>query len=399
MATALIMPKLGLSMKTGNVAKWLVKEGDTVKKGAEVLEVMTEKITNKVEATADGILLKIVAPKGSNIPVSGLLAVIGEQGEDISEILKSAGSAAAEASPAKGGAGTPTASRGRTAVSGDVKISPIARKLAEENGIDVGLLEGTGPGGRITKEDVEKAIEEGVPCGSSDQRPALEVLPYEGMRRAIGDNMANSWAVAPKVTHQVSVDVSALIALRRTLNADRSDKEKISFTDLLVKAVAKALKVKPKINVTLDGDQIRVLEDINVGVAVALTDGLIVPVVKNADQKPLDEVSKEIKAFAKQARKNKIEPDKMVGGSFTVTNVGLYGSVDYFTPIINQPESAILGIGRTVEKPVVVDGQIVIRPMMGLSLAFDHRVIDGAPAAEFLAVLLDLIQKPHKIFI
>jgi len=388
MATVISMPKMGLSMKTGTVGKWLKNEGDAVKKGEAVVEVMTEKITNKVEAPADGILLKIVAPKGTKLPVGALMGVIGEPGEDISAILAAPPSAAAEGSATPGS---------QTAAGQKVKISPAARKLAEENGIDYTRITGTGPEGRITKEDVEKTIAEGV--SAADDRPTLEVIPYEGMRRAIGDNMAHSWSIAPKVTHHVSVDISNLLALRKTLNNGVKDKDKISITDLLVKAVARALEMKPNINVTLDGDAIKVLQDINIGVAVALDDGLIVPVVRNANKKSLAEVSKEVRDLAKRARKNKLNPDEMGGGTFTITNVGAYGSVDWFTPIINQPESAILGVGRTVDKPVVVDGQIVVRPMMGLSLSFDHRVIDGAPAAEFLAVLLGLIEQPYKILI
>jgi len=385
MAAQITMPKLGLSMKTGTVAKWLKNEGDSVKKGEPVVEIMTEKITNTVEAPEDGVLLKIVAAKGAKLPIGALLGVIGSEGEDITNLLAGATAGTAAAVPAAPAAGE------------RVKISPAARKLAEENGIDYRRIKGTGPEGRITREDVERAIAEGVP--SADDRPALEVIPYEGMRRAIGDNMANSWAVAPKVTHHTSVDMSGMLALRKSINNGVKDKDEVSITDLLVKAVARALEMKPKLNATLDGEEIKVLKDINIGVAVALPDGLIVPVVRNANQKSLYQVSKEIKDLAKRARKNKLEPDEMTGGTFTITNLGAYGSVDWFTPIINQPESAILGVGRTVEKPVVVDGQIVIRPMMGLSLAFDHRVIDGAPAAEFLKVLIDLIENPHKIFI
>lgn len=385
MATAIKMPKMGLTMKTGTVAKWLKNEGDRVKKGEPVVEIMTEKITNTVEAPVDGVLLKIVAPKGAKLPIEAVLAVIGEEGEDISALLAEA--------PA-GTAATPSVA---PAAGERFKISPAARKLAEEHGIDYTRIKGTGPEGRITREDVERAIAEGV--RPADERPTLEVIPYEGMRRAIGENMAHSWTVAPKVTHHTSVDMSAMLALRKNINNGVKEKEKVSITDLLVKAVARALESKPRMNVTLDGEEIRVLKDINIGVAVALPDGLVVPVIRNVNQKSLYQVSKEIKDLAKRARRNKLQPDELTGGTFTITNLGAYGSVDWFTPIINQPESAILGVGRTVEKPVVRDGQIVIRPMMGLSLAFDHRVIDGAPAAEFLKVLVDLIENPHKIFI
>ncbi|HEX3012140.1 MAG TPA: dihydrolipoamide acetyltransferase family protein [Syntrophomonadaceae bacterium] len=342
MATALVMPKMGLSMKTGTVGKWLVNEGDTVKKGDPVAEVMTDKITNKVEATADGVLLKIVAQKGSKLPVLGLMAVIGETGEDISEVLASAPTAEAPKAKAAGAA---------------------------------------------------------APAGGGDERETLEVRPYEGMRKAIGDNMINSWTTAAKVTHMVDVDMSGMMALRKSINEGADDKNKVSVTALLIKAIARAIEIKPSINAILDGEEIKVLKEINIGMAVALDDGLIVPPIRNANTKKLDEVNKEVKDLAKRGRKNKLSPDEMVGSTFTITNVGAYNSVDHFTPIINQPELAILGIGRTVQKPVVVNGEIVIRPMMGLSLSFDHRVIDGAPAAEWLGVLINLIEHPHKIFI
>ncbi len=385
MASQITMPKLGLSMKTAKVVKWLKKEGDAVKKGDALLEVMTEKITNKVEAPADGLLLKIVADKGADLPIGALLGVIGQADEDISAILAAA--------PA-GGAGEkkPAAVSG-----GKVKISPAARKLAEENGLEITRIIGTGPEGRITKEDVEKAIDEG--SALADDRPALEVIPYEGMRNAIGENMARSWATCARVTQHVSVDISGLLALRKSINADLKEKEKISVTALLTKAIARAIEINPIVNSTLDGEVIKVLKDINIGMAIALDDGLIVPVIKNADQKKLIDINAEIADLAKRARRNKLNPDEMGGASFTISNLGAYGSVDAFTPIINLPESAILGVGRTVEKPVAVNGEIVIRPMMGLSLSIDHRIIDGAPAAQWLKVLIDLIETPHKIFV
>ncbi|MEN6461417.1 MAG: 2-oxo acid dehydrogenase subunit E2, partial [Syntrophomonas sp.] len=207
------------------------------------------------------------------------------------------------------------------------------------------------------------------------------------------------WTTCAKVTENVSVDMSAMLALRKSINASLSDKERVSVTTLLVKAVAKALTLRTNINATLDGEEIKLLKDINLGVAVALDDGLIVPVVRNADTKSVYDVNAEIKDLAKRGKKNKLDPDELSGSSFTITNVGMYNSVDSFTPIINLPDTGILGVCRTVERPVAVNGQVVIRPMMGLSFSFDHRVIDGAPAAEFLAVIIDLIENPTKIFI
>ena len=385
MATEVTMPKMGLSMKTGTMGKWLKKEGDVVKKREAIVEIMTDKITNKVEATDDGVLLKIVAQKGEKIPVGGLLAVIGEAGEDISAIL-----AAAPAAAAGGESGAPAAGAA-------VKVSPAARKLAEANGLEIKRIKGSGPQGRVTKEDVEKAMEAGTAV--ADTRPTDEIIPYEGMRKAIGENMAKSWVTNAKVTENVSVDMSGILSLRKKLNAGAKDKDKISVTALLTKAVVRAIEIKKYMNATLDGDEIKILTDINIGMAVAVPDGLIVPVIRNADKKKLKEINSDINDLAKRGRKNKLEPDEMSGGTFTITNLGGYGSVDAFTPIINTPESAILGICRTVERPVAVNGEVVIRPMMGLSLSFDHRITDGAPAAEFLKVLIDLIENPHKIFI
>lgn len=386
MATPIIMPKLGLSMKTGTLGKWLKKEGDSVKKGEALVEVMTDKITNKVESPADGILLKIISAKGVKLPVGGLMGVLGEAGEDISAVLAAGPAPSADAAP------TATAAAG-----GKVKISPAARKLAEDNGVDYTRISGTGPEGRITREDVEKAIEEGI--GSADDRPTLKVAPYEGMRKAIGENMLASWTSNAKVTQHVSVDMSGILALRKTINEGAKDKDKISVTALLTKAVARAIEINPIVNITLDGDEVKTLQDINIGMAVAVPDGLIVPVIKNASGKKLAQVNMEINDLAKRGRKNKLDPDEMSGATFTITNLGGYGSVDWFTPIINPPESAILGIGRTIDKPVAVKGEVVVRPMMGISLSFDHRIIDGAPAAEWLAVLIQLIENPQKIFI
>ena len=386
MATAIAMPKLGLSMKTGTVGKWLKNEGDKVKKGEALVEVKTDKITNKVESPAEGTLIKIISAKGAKLPVGGLMGVIGEAGEDISAVLAAVPADAAGAAP-----------KAAAAPGEKVKISPAARKLADDNGIDYARISGTGPEGRITKEDVEKAIENGV--GSADDRPTTKVTPYEGMRRAVGENMIASWNNNAKVTQHVSVDMSGMLALRKMINEGAKDKDKISVTALLTKAVARAIEINPIVNITLDGEEVKTLKDINIGMAVAVPDGLIVPVIMNANEKKLAEVNAEINDLAKRGRKNKIGPDEMTGGTFTITNLGGYGSVDWFTPIINPPESAILGVGRTIDKPTVVNGEVVVRPMMGLSLSFDHRIIDGAPAAEWLAVLIKLIENPQKIFI
>ncbi len=384
MAVEITMPKMGLTMVIGKVGRWLKNEGDAIIKGDAILEIMTEKITNILEAPATGTLLKIAAAEGTEFPVGGVLGYIGAAGEII-----------AGKEPV-----APAGERER------IKITPAARKLAEEMKVDLSKLVGTGPSGRITREDIEKAVEPSVLAGPSIQtaedRPAASVggaaftgTPYNGIRRVIGEHMAKSWGLAPKVNYHVRVDISALNAMRKAINKDRE--EKISLTDILVKAVAKALRMRPHINISLVGDEIRTYQEINIGVATSLENGLVVPVVKNADLKTLSQVSREAKDLAKRAKAGQLSLAEMQGGTFTITNVGVYNSVDWFTPIINQPESAILGIGRTVETPVALDGQVVIRPVLGISLSFDHRVIDGAPAAEFLAVLLRLIEQPVAI--
>ncbi|MCR4441511.1 MAG: dihydrolipoamide acetyltransferase family protein [Peptococcaceae bacterium] len=373
------MPKMGLTMTTGTVVKWHKKEGDPVKKGEEILDISTEKITNTVEAPADGVLIKIIAPEGTELPIGGLLGLIGSPGEKAGEEISG---------------GIKEAGGGER-----IKITPAAAKLAREMGVDCTLLAGTGPGGRITREDVEKAAAQvrsvQAPSEGGDKKPVSgEFIPYTGMRKAIGDNMSRSWATAPKVTHHVSVDVSRLLELRKMINEDLDEMSRVSITDLLIKIAAKALEMKPSINVSLEGGSIKLFKDINIGVAVALENGLVVPVVKNAGKKSLLQVSAKVRELAQKARENRLSLEEMSGGTFTITNLGAYGSVDFFTPIINQPESAILGVGRVVQAPAVIEGQVVPRPMMGLSLAFDHRVIDGAPAAEFLAVLIKMIERP-----
>lgn len=407
MAIEVRMPKMGLTMTTGTVAKWLKKEGDAVNKGEELLEVATEKITNTIEAPADGILLRIAAPEETELPIGGLLGYIGQAGEKIELAGVSQQLEKAEQAPEREVYQESPATR--SAGAGErVKITPAAAKLAKEMGMDYTRIAGTGPGGRITREDVENAAAQSqVPAAPAEKpvcketadpggAPLYDLIPYSGMRKAIGDNMSRSWAAAARVTHHATVDISKLLEFRKMINEDMDSEGKVSITDLLIKITARALEARPDINVTLDGSNIKIMKDINIGVAVALEKGLVVPVVKNANKQSLFQVSAAVRDLARKARENRLGMAEMSGGTFTITNLGAYGSVDFFTPIINQPESAILGIGRTVETPVAIEGQILVRPMMGLSLAFDHRVIDGAPAAEFLAVLIKLLEKPAK---
>ena len=303
MATVVAMPKLGLTMKHGTLVKWMVDEGAVVKAGAEVAEIMTEKITSTVETTTDGTVLKIVVAKGVKVPVGTALAYVGEPGEDISGLLAQDGGAASEA-VAERAAPAATAPRGREQVApadgSRVPVSPRARSLAAEKGVDLSAVVGTGPGGRVTKQDILDAAERGV--GAQPARPVRRQIEYAGMRRMIGEHMATSWAVAPTVTHHVRADASALLRFREALNRGRPERARISVTAVLTKAVAAALERHPGLNATLEGDTISVWEDINIGVAMALPEGLIVPVIRNAETKGFTQIAAEIADYAQASQ-------------------------------------------------------------------------------------------------
>ncbi len=412
MAVKVIMPKLGLTMMTGTVVQWYKKEGDAVRKGEDLLDISTEKITNTIECPADGILLKILAPEETELSVGALLAYVGAAGECLDTLnacSNEGNSVTAHVIPLKTNCEekiTPVVPQEKVRIA----ITPVAKTLAKELNINYEFIVGTGPRGRITREDVEKyavrvtgeqeKVVQQPTAAAFVASPTYEIIPYTGMRKNIGENMSRSWNLAPKITEHVSVDVSNLVELRLKINKDSKEGEiKVTVTDLLVKLVACALQLRPNINVSLADNNIKVNKDINIGVAVALDSGLTVPVIKNANKKNIFKVSQELKELANKAQTGKLSMDEISGGTFTISNLGVYGSVDFFTPIINQPESAILGVGRIIDTPVAVAGQIVIRPMMGLSLSFDHRVIDGAPAAEFLKELINFIDKPLRVIL
>jgi pyruvate/2-oxoglutarate dehydrogenase complex dihydrolipoamide acyltransferase (E2) component len=285
-----------------------------------------------------------------------------------------------------------------------IRISPLARKLAEEHGIDVATVAGTGPGGRIVREDVERAIAEKAQApaaGAYEGKTVKTTIPLKGMRKVIAEHMQRSLAVAAQLTMMGEIDVSEVTKLRQTLLEQEQDAGvRVTYTDIIVVAIARALQDHPVMNSSLIEDEIVVWEDVNVGVAVALDEGLegglIVPVIRNADQKSLQEISLEAGALVAKARAGKLLPDDVSGGTFTLTNLGAVGGGWGFgTPIINQPQSAILGAGSISDRPVVRDGQIVVRPIMTYSLTFDHRIIDGAAAARFMARVTQLLEDPH----
>ncbi|SFH59104.1 pyruvate dehydrogenase E2 component (dihydrolipoamide acetyltransferase) [Tindallia magadiensis] len=391
MAVKIVMPKLGLTMKEGTVSKWLKQEGESVKKGEPLFEVSTDKINNEIESPGDGVLRKIVVPAEAKVPVSALLGILAEEDEDISAIETEAPAAPQKNSEKPAAAAKTVAAKTATRSPDEkIRVSPVAKKLAEEKGIPLENIEGTGPKGRITKEDVENyqppAMDE-----VQEKDEDVQGVPLEGLREVIAERLQESWQQAPHVTITREVDVSALKALKDKIKNDRN--QKVSFTDLLAVLTTKALQKHPDLNAQFADGLLYRHKGVHLGIAVALDNGLMVPVVKNADRKSISELHDEIGELAQKAKFNRLEADELSGATFTITNLGMEG-VDAFTPIINPPECAILGVGRMVDKPVFVGDELLRRSMMWLSLSFDHRIVDGQAAAKFMTTLNQSIEEP-----
>jgi pyruvate dehydrogenase E2 component (dihydrolipoamide acetyltransferase) len=362
MATDVLMPRLSLEMKEGTVGKWYKKEGDTVEKGEPLVEVVSEKATYDLEAPATGVLRRIVIEAGEDVPVNTVLAVIASSDELVPDITH------------KGVVSTDEEQEKK------VFASPAAKRLAKEHGVDLSRLRGTGPEGRIDEQDVRTLIEK----QSEDTRQVKEIIPLTSYRKTSAERLTTSFRTAPHSTVIMEVDVTEAAELREQL--------KVSYTAMIVKAVAGSLKEVPLINSTLQGDYVKVYENVNVGVAVSTERGLVVPVVHGADKKTLKEIDAKIVELTEKARDAKLSKEDLEGGTFTITNLGMFG-VDFFIPIINPPEAAILAVGRMAQKVVPIDSKIEIRSVMMLSLAYDHRIVDGAPAAQFLRSVKDKIEK------
>ena len=436
MAVNVTMPKWGLTMKQGKLSKWFKKEGDPVQKGEALFEVETEKITNKVEALASGILFQIVVPIGAVVPVGTILAVIAEPGEQperiegtqMGEVVEGEAPAAGATAPAEPEKpkkeafvlATPAARRlakelevDLTAVEGtgpggrvteaDVtryhkegppppRITPLAEEMARQAGIDIRTISGTGEGGKITKDDVARAIQA---KGQVKEAEAVRAIPFAGMRRAVADNMYASLQGTAQLTAFTEVDVTEMVRFRDQVREEyRNDENvRISFNDIIILATSRVLKRFPIMNSTLVGDEILLHPTVNMGLAVALDEGLIVPVLRDADRKGLVQIAREARELARKAREGSLTVDEVTGGTFTITNVSMF-EVDGFTPILKPPETGILGVGRVKQKPAVHDGEICIRSLMFLSLTFDHRVVDGAPANDFLQTVARYLQNP-----
>lgn len=401
------MPRLSDTMEEGTVATWLKKVGDAVEEGDILAEIETDKATMEFESFQSGTLLEIGLKEGESAKVDALLAIIGPAGTDVSGVAanfstsvpdekKEAPKAEAkkETTP---GASAKASEPAPTPVteSGRVYVSPLAKKLAEEKGINLTRIQGSGENGRIIKRDIENyepsasaaSVGKFVPTGQED----FDEIPNSQMRKAIAKALTNSKFSAPHYYLNVEFDMENAIAFRKQFNSIPDTK--ISYNDMIVKACALALKQHSQVNSQWFADKMRLNNHVHIGVAVAVPDGLVVPVVKFANEQSLPQIGAEVKELAGKARNKKLTPQEMEGSTFTVSNLGMFG-IDTFTSIINQPNSAILSVGNIVEKPVVKDGQIVVGNTMKLSLACDHRTVDGATGALFLQTLKGYIENP-----
>ena len=423
MATKVIMPKQGLQMTEGTIQRWLVPEGGTVKRGEPLFEMETDKLVISIDAECDGTLLKIVRGEGESVPITETIAVIGEPGEDIASLL-SAGAQCAPAVSTHSGdrrlfatprakmhaaeQGIPLESIRASGPDGliidrDVcsarsdldkeRATPLARKIAQRQNVNLENVHGTGSHGKITKSDVLAAAVPAASAAPSTEEPAddVQILPYTGMRRIIGEKMVRSLQTQAQLCHTVSVDMSNAVSLRE---AFKKQGKKVSYNDIVLFAVSRALPEVPIMNSRLTERGIEVPNYVNLGVAIAVENGLIVPVIPHAEKRRLEEISAMVKDFAERAKTNRLQPDEYRGGTFTVSSLGMFG-IETFTAILNTPESGILAVGAIEKRPVVREDSIVIRPMMNLTLTFDHRVMDGVPAAQFLRRVRTLLEEPY----
>jgi len=365
MVSKVVMPRLSLTMKEGTVGKWYKKEGEIVEKGEALVEVVSEKAAYDLEAPVSGVLRKIIVSEGSDVPVDTILAFVGASDELLPE------------------AETGVTTHPSEKLEERLLASPAAKRLARERGIDLSLVKGTGPEGRISEEDVERFAKE-----SSATAPRIKkTIPLSGLRKTSAERLSMSFRTAPHSTIMMDVDISKARMLHENL--------RVAYTAIIAKASAKALAEDSVINSTLHENEIRIYEDVNIGIATNTEGGLIVPVVRNADVKSLEEVDKAIKELLEKARNGRLVKEEITGGTFTITNLGMF-DVDCFTPIINPPEAAILGVGRAADRPIALEGRIEVRPIVTLSLSYDHRIVDGAPAAKFLRKVKEHLENPEQ---
>lgn len=419
MEEVVLMPRLSDTMTDGVIAGWNKNVGDTVKKGDVLAEIETDKATMELESYKNGTLLYVGAKKGEKIAVNDLLCIIGEKGKvDVDAVVAAAkgGGASIPASsqpseskePAQEPAKKEEAAQASSSSSqnGRIKVSPLAKKLAAEKGIDLKGVSGSGDGGRITKQDVDNykpAARQETPAASKGSAPvapagqvSFDEVPVSQMRKVIAKRLAESKFTAPHFYLTMAIDMDKAVESRAKMN--ETSKVKISFNDFVLKACAMALKQHPAVNSSWLGDKIRTNHHINIGVAVAVEDGLLVPVVRFADTKSLSQIGIEVKEYAQKAKDKKLQPSDWEGNTFTISNLGMFG-IDEFTAIINPPDACILAVGGISQVPVVKNGAIVPGNVMKVTLSCDHRVVDGATGAAFLQTLKSLLEEPLRMLI
>lgn len=412
MATKVVMEALSPTMEEGRLVEWKKAEGDKVAAGDVLAEVETDKAVMELVARADGVLLKQVVAEGATVPVAEVVGWIGQPGEEVpggggAAPAAPAAAPKAEAAPAAAAAAaapaTPAAPEPAAAATpapgGDarVKASPVARRMAAEKGIDLASISGSGPEGRIIKRDVESAQpgQRAASAAPAAIGTAFTDVPLSQMRKVIARRLAQSIGPIPTFYLTAEVDMERAAEARDALVAANPD-GKFSFNDVIIRAAAAALRKHPWVNAWWQEDHIRQWQEVHIGVAVAIEDGLITPVIRHADRKSLREISAEVRELAGRARAKKLQPDEYTGATFTISNLGMFG-IDDFTAIINPPEVAILAVGRIEPKAVVVDGNVVVRRRMRVTLSCDHRVVDGATGAEFLKTLVGMLENPLAI--
>jgi pyruvate dehydrogenase E2 component (dihydrolipoamide acetyltransferase) len=391
-----MMPKLGMVMKEGLVILWHVREGDGIEAGKPLLEIESDKVTTEIGAPASGVVKKIIVAEEEIVPCGTIVGIIADtEDEEIPGLETIVAESRAVVMTREQWERKQTLKEGHEEASGSEaqskpRISPAARKLAKTHGVDLSRIKGSGPGGRIVREDVMRAAEGGPPQPASrvdGDRPG-ESAPITRIRRSIADNMSRSARTVARVVHFAEIDMTRAVDYRNR-NQEAFKKEvdaDLSYNALLIKATASAMREDPVLNISLEDDVIRRHSDIHIGLAVALDEGLITVSIKQADQKGLRLVAKECAALIEKAQAGGLQVDDVTGNSITISSLGGF-DIDSFTPIVNLPEVAILGVGTVVEKPVVKSGKIEVAPIMKISLSFDHRIVDGAPAARFLQLL------------
>jgi len=395
-----VVPRLDPAMKTGKIVEWLKKEGDRVGKGEALLVVEGEKTTFEVEAPGEGVLRKKLFESGADVQVPSIVGLVGRPDEPLPTV-EVAAAPSAHPPVKKIEEALPRILERRVEA---VRASPLARKLAEQHAIDIATIKGTGPEGRILKEDVLRAVEgrktEGIPAPSVTPTEWFKGLrmaksiPLSGIRRTVAERLSYSFRTTVPVIITMDVDMENLIHLRDSMKTDIENG--LSLTAFIVRAVAKALEAHTILNSTLEGDEIKIFEDINIALAINTPEGLVAPVVRDANKKTVQEISNAIRQLTEKTMQKKLGLQDLLGSTFTISNLGPY-SVEIFAPIINPPQSAIIGIGMTEKRPIVVDEKVVVKPMATLSLVFDHRVADGVPAAEFLQEVKRLLEAPQTL--